>query len=127
MASSAGRNLIQQASVCLLVLALAFVGVNIAPAALPPAHAQSLNVVGTILGLAVIAGVVYLISRDQNGVYYRYPYGHYYASGARYNYDGAYHPRYRSYEGRFYKGPMPRAWSQDRGCAASGNAPPRCR
>src|SRR5579864_8939934 len=102
--AGSSRSLIQQMSVCLLVLALAFVGVNVAPAALPPAHAQSFNVVGTILGLAVIAGVVYLISRDRNGVYYRYPYGH--AYGTRYNYDGSYHPRYRRYEGRFYRGPM---------------------
>jgi len=127
MTGSADRSPIRQASVCLLVLALVFVGVNVAPAPLPPAHAQALNVVGTILGLVVIAGVVYLLTRDRNGVYYRYPYGHYRSTVARYDYDGPYHPRYRTYEGRFYNGPMPRAWVRDRGCVASGNVPPRCR
>jgi hypothetical protein len=51
-------NLVRQTSACLLVLVLAFVGMNVTPTALPQAHAQGYSVVGTILGLAIIAGVI---------------------------------------------------------------------
>jgi hypothetical protein len=126
MACTINHPLIRQASVCLLVLALAFVGINIAPAAVPPAHAQY-SVVGTILGLAVIAGIVYLITRDRDGVYHRYRYGSYYAN--RYVYTGPYYTSYQTWEGRWYRGPMPRAWYGDRACMTpSGVTPPgRCR
>jgi hypothetical protein len=129
MADVAGRSLIRRASVCLLALTLVFVGVNVAPTALPPAHAQAYGVAGTILGLAVIAGIVYLITRDRYGVYYRYPYGHYYPYGGyyRYRYDGWYAPYYRPWQGRFYRGPMPAAWYGGRGCLQYSPYSPRCR
>jgi hypothetical protein len=127
MRGSASQNLIRRAAVCLLVLTLVFVGVNVAPSALPPAHAQAYSVAGTILGLAVIAGIVYLVTRDRYGVYYRYPYGHYYAYGPRYRYDGRYAPYYRPWQGRFYRGPMPRAWYGERGCMPNNPYPQRCR
>lgn len=124
--------IVRQASVCLLLVSLAFVGVNVAssPATLPPAHAQQIGVVGTILGLAAIAGIVYLVSRDQYGVYHRYPYGHYY--GGRYTYDGPYYtqyPQYRTYRGRWYRGQMPRErdWRADHGCVGDMVTSPRCR
>lgn len=99
---------VRPASVCLLLVALAFVGVNVAtsPATLPPAHGQQIGVAGTILVLAIIAGIVYLVSRDQYGVYHRYRYGHY---GGRYTYDGPYYPQYRTYRDRWYRGQMPQA------------------
>ena len=127
MGGSASQNLIRQAAVCLLVLTLVFVGVNMAPGALPAAHSQAYGVAGTILGLAVIAGIVYLITRDRYGVYYRYPYGHYYAYGPRYRYDGRYAPHYRDWQGRFYQGPMPRTWYGERGCMVNSPYPQRCR
>lgn len=127
MGVTAGRNLMRQASVCLLVLALAFAGMNAAPA-IPAAHAQpAYAVAGTILGLAVIAGIVYLITRDRYGVYHRYPYGHYYAHGPYYRYDGRYAPYYRPWQGRFYRGPVPRVWYGDHGCVVNGPYPERCR
>jgi hypothetical protein len=121
---------VRQASVCLVLLALVFVGMNIAPspATLPPAHGQSIGVVGTILGLATIAGIVYLISRDRYGVYHRYPYGHY--NGGRYVYDGAYYqqyPQYHAYRGRWYRGDMPRNWRADHGCVNGYSQNPHCR
>jgi hypothetical protein len=127
MGGSASQNLIRQAAMCLLILTLVFVGVNMAPSAIPPAHAQGYGIAGTILGLAVIAGIVYLITRDRYGVYYRYPYGHYYAYGPRYRYDGRYAPYYRSWQGRFYRGPMPRTWYGERGCMPNSPYPQRCR
>ncbi|HKX19269.1 MAG TPA: hypothetical protein VJT33_14760 [bacterium] len=129
MARSPSQNLIRQASVCLLVLTLGFLGVNVVPTALPPAHAQGYAVAGTILGLVVIAGIVYLVTRDRYGVYYRYPYGHYYAYGGyyRYHYDGRYAPYYRPWQGRFYRGPMPGAWYGDHGCLQYSPYSPRCR
>jgi hypothetical protein len=119
--------IVRQASVCLLLLAVVFVGVNVAPgpAVLPPAHGQSLGVVGTVLGLATIAGIVYLITRDQYGVYHRYPYGHYYSG--RYTYDGTYYHPYRTYQGRWYRGPMPQNWRADHGCMGPMANSPRCR
>jgi hypothetical protein len=127
MAGSASHTLIRQTGVCLLVLALVFVGVNVAPTVLPPAHAQAYGVAGTILGLAVIAGIVYLITRDRYGVYYRYPYGHYYAYGPHYRYDGWYAPHYRDWQGRFYQGPMPHTWYGGHGCMPNAPYPQRCR
>lgn len=114
MARSASRNLPRRASICLLMLALVFTGINVAPAILPSAHA-AYSVVGTILGLAVIAGVIYLISQDQRGVYYRYPYGQYYATGTHYRYQGPYATQYRNYQGRFYGGTLPGQWSGNQG------------
>jgi hypothetical protein len=119
--------MVREASACLLLLALVFVGINVAPspATLPPAHGQSLGVAGTILGLATIAGIVYLITRDQNGVYHRYPYGH--NRGGHYTYDGAYHGSYRTQEGHWYRGQMPRSWNGDHGCVGGMANSPRCR
>ncbi|HLW47576.1 MAG TPA: hypothetical protein VKW09_07390 [bacterium] len=133
MRGSTGHSLMLQTSVCVLILAMAFVGINIGvPAAIPPAHGQTINgVVGTILGLAVIAGVVYLITRDRNGVYSRYPYGQYDSNGyganrVRYRYNGPYAEQYRTYQGRWYSGPMPRAWNRDRGCYGGQLRSDRC-
>lgn len=102
-------------SVALLILAVAFVGVNAAPTALPQARAQQVSVAGTILGLAVIAGIIYLVTQDQQGVYHRYPYGQYSPSGPHYRYSGPYAVRYRSYQNHFFSGPLPRSWSSNRG------------
>ena len=127
MAFKSGHNLMRQVSVCLLVLALVFAGMNTA-AVMPPVQAQpGYAVAGTILGLVVIAGLVYLITRDRDGVYHRYPYGHYYAYGPHYRYDGRYAPYYRPWQGRFYRGPMPRTWYGDHGCVQNGPYPGRCR
>jgi hypothetical protein len=104
------HSLARQTSVCLLIMALAFVGFNIGvPTAVPPAHGQSLGtILGVALGLAVIGGTVYLITRDRNGLYYRYPYGTY--SNNVYVYNGPYATMYPAYEGEFYNGPLPGAW-----------------
>jgi hypothetical protein len=133
MEGLACRSLVRHTSVCLLILAMAFVGINVGlPTAIPPAHGQTIGVVaGTILGLVVIAGIVYLISRDRYGVYHRYPYGQYYAAGygpshVHYTYTGPYSGRYRAYEGRWYRGPMPRSWSGDRGCSSGRFNSGRC-
>src|SRR5579864_6533943 len=110
---------VRHACVGLLVLTLAFMGINIVPAALSQAQAQSYGVAGVILGLAIIAGVVYLISRDRDGVYHRYYYGRYsgpprYYNGGyhrpHYDYDGPYYQRYNRYRGSYYGGPLPRYW-----------------
>jgi hypothetical protein len=146
MGNSAYHHLICQTSVCLLIVAIAFVGINIAaPSAIPPAHGQSIGTIaGVILGLAIIAGTVYLITRDRNGVYYRYPYGQYYPNGyasgytgyngynayntnrVHYRYYGPYAQQYPMYQGRWYGGPMPRAWYGDRGCYGSALRSGRC-
>ena len=115
MAGSASQSLVRQASVCLLLLALVFVGINVAPATLPPAHAQQVSVAGAILGLAVIAGIIYLVTQDQQGVYHRYPYGQYSANGPHYRYQGAYAAQYRNYQNRFYNGPLPGQWNGNQG------------
>lgn len=114
MVLSTSRNLPRRASICLLMLAVVFAGFNVSPALLPSAHA-AYSVAGTILGLVVIAGIIYLISQDQRGVYYRYPYGQYHASGAHYRYQGPYAAQYRNYQGRFYGGPLPGEWDDDQG------------
>jgi hypothetical protein len=102
-------------SVALLILAVAFVGVNATPTALPQGHAQQISVAGTILGLAIIAGIIYLVTQDQQGVYHRYPYGQYSPSGPHYHYQGTYAAQYRAYQNHFYNGPLPGQWSGDLG------------
>jgi len=113
-------------AVCLLILALAFVGVNAAPTALPQAYAQGYSVAGTILGLAIIAGIIYLISQDRYGVYHRYPYGRYYTSHPHYRYYGPYSMQYREHQNRFYRGPLPHGWHGDHGCVGAPPWAPQC-
>jgi hypothetical protein len=127
MRKRACHSLVRQASMCLLILAMAFVGFNIgAPAAIPPAHGQTIsNIVGDALGLAVIAGVIYLITRDSNGVYYRYPYGTY--SNGVYVYNGPYYVMYPAYQGSYYGGPVPGAWYWNgRECFGAALTTPAC-
>jgi hypothetical protein len=90
-------------SAALLILAVAFVGINATPASLPRGHAQQVSIAGTILGLAAIAGIVYLITQDQQGVYHRY------------RYQGPYAAYYHNYQGRYYNGPLPGQWSGNQG------------
>jgi hypothetical protein len=104
---------IRNVSAALLIFALVFAGMTANPRALPQGQAQQVSVAGTVLGLAVIAGIIYLVSQDQQGVYHRYPYGRY--SQGHYRYEGAYAARYRNYQNRFYGGPLPGQWSGDRG------------
>jgi len=113
---------LRQTAACLLILGLVCVGVTVAPTALPPAHAQGYSVAGTILGLAIIAGTIYLVTRDQSGVYHRYPYGRYYASHPHYRYSGPYSIQHREYQNRFYRGPLPNTWHGDRGCVGPAAA-----
>jgi hypothetical protein len=103
----------RQVSAALLILAVVFVGMNATPAALPQGQAQQVSVAGAILGLAVIAGIVYLVTQDQQGVYHRYPYGQYVQG--RYRYQGPYAVRYRTYQNRFYNGPLPGRWNGSQG------------
>jgi hypothetical protein len=109
-------------------MAVVFVGINVGvPAAVPPAHGQSItNLVGDALGLAVIAGTIYLITRDRNGIYYRYPYGAY--SNNTYVYNGPYAVMYPGYQGMFYTGPMPGAWywNSTGGCFGDALRTPAC-
>lgn len=153
MSHTTYHELMRQTSMCVLILAIAFVGINVGvPSALPPAHGQSINtVIGTILGLAIIAGAVYLITRDRSGVYYRYPYGTYYPTGyyqngyyqrgyyqngyyhngyntnrVYYRYYGPYATQYPMYRGRWYRGPMPRSWYGNRGCYGAALRYGRC-
>jgi hypothetical protein len=106
---------VRHASMGLLILAVVFMGVNVTPAALPQAHAQQVSVAGTILGLAVIAGIIYLVTQDQQGVYHRYPYGQYAPNGPHYRYQGTYAEQYRNYQNHFYGGPLPSQWSGNQG------------
>ncbi|HLJ60723.1 MAG TPA: hypothetical protein VKZ50_13440 [bacterium] len=117
--------LVRQAGVGVLILALAFAGMNTLPAALPQAHAQSYGVAGTILGLAIIAGVVYLVSRDRDGVYHRYYYGRY--NGPHYRYEGAYYNAYPRYHDRYYRGPLPGRWRSNEGCVGGPPWVAECR
>jgi hypothetical protein len=96
------HGLVRQVSAAVLILAVAFVGMNATPAALSQAHAQ-ISLAGTILGLAAIAGIIYLVTQDQQGVYHRY------------RFQGPYAAYYRNYQGRYYGGPLPRQWSGDQG------------
>jgi hypothetical protein len=113
-------------SVGLLIVAVAFVGANTLPTALPEAHGEQISVAGAILGLAIIAGIIYLVTRDRYGVYHRYPYGRYYSSGPHYRYQGPYSVHYRPYQNRFYRGPLPGRWRGDHGCVGTPPWPAQC-
>jgi|SRR5579871_976407 len=117
--------LVRQACAGVLILALTFLGVNSLPTVLPQAQAQSYGVAGVILGLALIAGGIYLISRDRYGVYHRYYYGRY--DGRHYYYGGPYYQRYPRYSGYYYRGPVPHRWRGDAGCAGGPPWPAYCR
>lgn len=119
-------RVVRPASVGLLIVSLAFVGMNTMPSALPPAHGQQISVEGAILGLVIIAGIIYLITRDQRGVYHRYPYGRYYGDRPHYRYAGPYSVHYRPYQNRFYHGPLPNQWRHDRGCIGPLPWPAQC-
>jgi hypothetical protein len=102
--------------VVLLMVALVFAGAGgTAPGGLQPAHAQRLSVVGTILGLVIIAGIIYLVTQDQQGAFHRYPFGQYNPTGPHYRYQGPYAIRYRAYQNRFYNGPVPGQWNGEIG------------
>jgi hypothetical protein len=118
--------LVRHTSAGLLIVALAFVGLNAGPAAPPPAFGQQISVEGAILGLAIVAGIIYLVTRDRYGVYHRYPYGRYYSAGPHYRYSGPYAVHYRPYQNRFYRGPLPGTWRRDRGCVGTPPWPPQC-
>jgi hypothetical protein len=63
-----------------------------------PAPAQDVSplpIVGIVLGTIIVAGLVYLLTRDRDGRHYRYPY-----------YGAYYHHYYRPQYGR-YLGPVP--------------------
>ena len=66
-----------------------------APDPAPAEIASPLPIVGIVLGTIVVAGLIYLLTHDHDGRYYRYPYY------------GAYHHHYYRPEYRPYLGPSP--------------------